>query len=292
LKSALALPDGEADFVLLRDGRSGLEYLRSGRELADRGLYVELHAYETQAFLEMREVTDTDGKWARLSEQLNGRGVPSVLDALHEAELGPLHVALMTDDAPAAVRMAARMVGRPVPEGVAADGAARAVDDFLTTARPDLARGKWIYEWQVDRVLPDADLIALRLDLPAATPRDLVGDERFRRAIGVHEASGTTWFNKEQFANAVTVLGLAGATELNAAAEQSKFRFDALERVLQEPPPWTSTRKPRPVPPGGRSANKRDMSMPPRPTKGSGKAGATKAPAAKSATSNKPTKLR
>ena len=31
--------------------------------LADKGLYVELHAYETQAFLEMRELHDPDGRW-------------------------------------------------------------------------------------------------------------------------------------------------------------------------------------------------------------------------------------
>jgi hypothetical protein len=272
LRDSLGLPDGENDFVLLHDGRSGLEYLRSARELSEQGLYVELHAYETQAFLEMRELADPDGRWRRLAEQLNGRGVPSVGDALREMELAPLHVALRTDDAQEAVRLAAAMVGRPAPTGIAADGAARAIDKFLATARPELARGRWIYEWRIDRDLPDADLIALRLDLAAgqtadddgASPAELLNDDRFRRAIGVHEAGGVTWFNREAFEGAVAALGLARADDLVAAAAKSEYRLEDLAKAIAEPPPWTSTRPPRPVPRGGRSPNKRDQSMPPR----------------------------
>ena len=299
LRESLGLPDGESDFLLLRDGRSGLEYLRSARELAEKGLYVELHAYETQAFLEMRELSDPDGRWARLAAQLGGRGVESAAAALREIELGPLHVALRTDDAAEAVRLAAAMIGRPAPTGPVADGAARAIDEFLSTTRPDLARGRWIYEWQVDRSLPDADLVALRLDLYARqapgsadiSVPDLLADDRFRRIIGVHQADGVTWFNREAFEGAVTALGLPNATELVATAAQSEYRFDDLTKLLAEPPHWISTRPPRPVPRGGRPANKRDMSMPTRlPTKtppakakSAAKAQAAKAPAAKTA---------
>ena len=275
LREALRLPDGENDFVLLHDGRSGLEYLRSARELTDKGLYVELHAYETQAFLEMRELADPDGHWRTLADQLDGRGVPSLADALRDLELGPLHVALRTDDAQEAVRLAAAMVGRPAPAGTAADGATRAVDEFLAMAQPDLARGRWIYEWHVDRVLADADLTALRLDLAArqaegsdgASPHDLLADDRFRRIIGVHEVGGVSWFNREAFEKAVTVLGLPRPADLVAAAAASEYRLDDLARLVAEPPPWTSTRRPRPVPRGGRSANKRDQSMPPKPAR-------------------------
>ncbi|MEO8626258.1 MAG: hypothetical protein ABI452_06125, partial [Candidatus Limnocylindrales bacterium] len=271
LGESLRLPDGETDVLLLHDGRSGLEYLRTARELAEHGLYVELHAYETQAFLEMRELADSDGRWRRLAERLGGRGVPSVADAMRDIELGPLHVALRTDDAQEAVRLAAQMIGHTAPAGTAADGAARAVDEFLTTARPHLARGRWIYEWHVDRVLPDADLIALRLDLAArqadgsdgASPHELVADDRFRRIIGVHEAGGVTWFNREKFEAAVAALGLPSPDGLVAAAAKSEYRLDELAKLVAEQPSWTSTRPPRPVPRGGRSPSKRDQSMPP-----------------------------
>ncbi|HUP83929.1 MAG TPA: alpha-amylase family glycosyl hydrolase [Candidatus Limnocylindria bacterium] len=277
LRESLALPAGETEFVLLHDGRSGLEYLRSARELADKGLYVELHAYETQAFLEMRELSDTDGRWGRLAAELNGRGVASLGDALRDLEMAPLHIALRTDDATAAVRHAAALVGREPPAGVSADGAARVVDEFLAKARPDLARGKWIYEWQLEKVVPDADLTALRLDLAARqapdgaaapdglAPRELLADDRFRRLIGVNEADGVTWFNKEDFARVVTALALPRVEDLIAAAEKSGYKLDELVRLAAEPPSWVSTRPPRPTPRGGRSSNKRDQSMPPRP---------------------------
>jgi hypothetical protein len=264
LRESLGLTDGESEFVLLHDGRSGLEYLRSAKELADVGLYLELHAYETQAFLEMRELADPDGRWQRVADMLGGRGVPSVAAVLRDLELAPLHVALRTDDAAEAVRLAALMVGREPPTGLPADGAPRAIDEFLATARTELARGRWIYEWHGDRVLPDADLIALRLDEPMK-PSELIADDRFQRIIGVHDANGVSWFNKEAFETAVTALGLTNASELVAAATQSGYRLADLTTALAEPLDWPSTRKPRPVPRGGRSANKRDMSMPDRP---------------------------
>jgi glycosidase len=291
LRESLALPDGETEFVLLHDGRSGLEYLRGARELADKGLYIELHGYETQAFLEMRELADSDGRWKRVADMLNGRGVPSVAATLRDLELAPLHVALRTDDAAEAVRVAALMVGRPAPTGLPADGAARAIDEFLSKARPELARGRWIYEWHVDRVLPDADLLALRLDLAARpadgsdpiTPSALLADDRFRRIIGVHDAEGVSWFNKEAFEDAVTAMGLPKADELITAAAESGYRLDDLTTALAATPDWPSTRKPRPVPRGGRSPNKRDMSMPDRPAPKTIKTSTRKAATAKAA---------
>ncbi len=167
------------------------------------------------------------------------------------------------------------MVGRSAPVGTGATGAARAVDDYLSETRPDLARGRWIYEWHVEHVLPDADLTALRLDLAArqaagsdpVSPRDLLADDRFRRVIGVHEDDGVTWFNREAFESAVKLLGLPRRADLVAAAKQSHYQLDELTKVLAEPPTWASTRPPRPAPRGGRSANKRDQSLPTRPAK-------------------------
>jgi hypothetical protein len=275
LRESLGLPAGGSDFVMLHDARSGLEYLRAARDLADVGLYVELHAYETQAFLEMRELSDPDGRWARLADHLGGRGVASVGEALRELELAPLREALRADEAAAAVRQAAALVGRPAPVGTSDTGAARAVDDYLAEVRPDLARGRWIYEWHVEDVLPDADLTALRLDLAARQaagsdpplPRDLLADDRFRRVIGVHEDAGVTWFNREQFEGAVKALRLPRPAALVAAAKKSRYHLDELAKLLAEPPPWVSTRPARPAPRGGRSANKRDQSLPAGPAR-------------------------
>jgi glycosidase len=91
LAEALELPAGDDWYAVLADAASGLEFLRSCRLLHERGLYVELAAYELHAFTDIRSVADrADRRYARLAEQLGGRGVPNVDEALAELELEPV----------------------------------------------------------------------------------------------------------------------------------------------------------------------------------------------------------
>jgi glycosidase len=79
LAEALGLKNDPSTFYILRDRITGLEYLRRASNLAAQGLFVHLHAYQYQVFTEFREVQeDEEGRWSRLSDKLNGRGVPSV----------------------------------------------------------------------------------------------------------------------------------------------------------------------------------------------------------------------
>jgi hypothetical protein len=82
-------------YTLLREQRSGLEYIRRSSDLCRHGLYVELHAYGCQVFLDIRELHDgPSGQLRRLFEKLGGRGVPSVGAALRDMQLEPLRAAL------------------------------------------------------------------------------------------------------------------------------------------------------------------------------------------------------
>jgi glycosidase len=66
-------------YYAFRDYESGLEYLRHGRELVEKGMYVELEAYEYHAFLDFREIRDDDfGTWGKLCMHLQGRPVESL----------------------------------------------------------------------------------------------------------------------------------------------------------------------------------------------------------------------
>jgi hypothetical protein len=97
LAQGLALNTGVDDFVIFRDQISGLEFIHSGRELAERGLYVELGAYKYNVFLDFRQVQDSpDHPYAHLHAYLNGRGVPSIEEALTEILLQPVHQAFST----------------------------------------------------------------------------------------------------------------------------------------------------------------------------------------------------
>ena len=102
LAEGLGLPHDPAAFVIFREARTGLEFLRSCREIRERGLEVSLGAYGTQVYWEFREVSDGPaGQWARLARRLAGGGVPSLDDALREMQLDPVHAplrAIFADD--------------------------------------------------------------------------------------------------------------------------------------------------------------------------------------------------
>jgi glycosidase len=94
LGQGLGLSRGGDAWVAFRDARGGLEYLRSADELSEGGLWVELEAYRCHVFWEFREIVDRAGVWRRLAGHLEGRGVPSLEDALRELELEPVHAAV------------------------------------------------------------------------------------------------------------------------------------------------------------------------------------------------------
>jgi glycosidase len=92
LSEGLALRDAPHTFCIFRDYVTGLEYIRSSRELCRQGLYAELDAYRCHVFLDWRDVQDDEvHQYARLAETLNGRGVPSIELALRELFLQVVH---------------------------------------------------------------------------------------------------------------------------------------------------------------------------------------------------------
>ena len=74
LAEALSLPfEG---YVIFKDYVSHLEYIRSCEELWQKGLYVELHAYQHHVFMDWRFVDDE--RWAAIYNALHGAGVASM----------------------------------------------------------------------------------------------------------------------------------------------------------------------------------------------------------------------
>ena len=91
--------------VLMREHRSGLEFVRRSDDICRDGLYVELHAYGCQVFTDVREVADgSSGQLGRLCDRLGGAGVPTVGAALRDMQLAPLHDAVRSLAADGALR--------------------------------------------------------------------------------------------------------------------------------------------------------------------------------------------
>jgi glycosidase len=84
---------GEADrYLIFRDVMGELEYIRNSGEIAERGLYVALHAYQTHVFIDFREEKDdTLQKYRQLADKLGGRGVPNIAQAVKELTLEPVY---------------------------------------------------------------------------------------------------------------------------------------------------------------------------------------------------------
>ncbi len=88
----LAIPPANNRFTVFRDHQSRLEYIRQNSDLCDRGLYIDIGPYEYHVFLDFRDIEDdVHHHYARLTHYLNGRGVPSVDEALREIFLQPIH---------------------------------------------------------------------------------------------------------------------------------------------------------------------------------------------------------
>jgi hypothetical protein len=74
LGQGLNLSSEDNRYVIFRDVNSGFEFIRKSRDIMENGLYVELSAYKCHAFLDFREVSDIDGRWAQVFNDLNGAG--------------------------------------------------------------------------------------------------------------------------------------------------------------------------------------------------------------------------
>jgi glycosidase len=116
LRDGLGLSGGPGVVLAFRDSLTGLEYLRRANDVLDQGLTVDLHAYQCHVFLDWRSMHSTaQYPWDRLSDFLNGRGVPNLEHALISMELRPVHDALRLQLDPAIVRIFADRADHPRP---------------------------------------------------------------------------------------------------------------------------------------------------------------------------------
>ncbi len=93
LGEALKLKKSEDHFVIFRDQVSGLQYIRSSKDIHYRGIFTILKGFEYHAFMDFQEVEDFDGLYNEVNAFLNGRGVPSIESAIQQVLVRPVHVA-------------------------------------------------------------------------------------------------------------------------------------------------------------------------------------------------------
>ncbi|MDR1586055.1 MAG: alpha-amylase [Treponema sp.] len=92
LSEALSIHGEGRYFTLLREQRSGLWFIRSSKAISESGFFVSLKGYEAQVFLDIHEVEDdARGRWARLHNDLKGRGLSDLEAGIQDIFLGELY---------------------------------------------------------------------------------------------------------------------------------------------------------------------------------------------------------
>ncbi len=260
LAAALGLVGPADGWLRFRDRRSGLEGLRSVGEIRDRGLLVELGAYECRVLDDLREVVSTaEAPWAGLAAELGGRGVPSLDDALADHRLRPVHAAVgrllvaMTPGDVAARRaeLAAAAGLEPLPRPVRRTGTTRAPAAAARAADVDPAaraavRLRPLPRRAFDELRLSTALRAAGLD-PAAIERTRVAlelphprttadaatlaaawlaDPDVRAFLQVHEWDGVEWLVRERW---LALVHLADALDRATGATR---RSPAIGRLL------------------------------------------------------------
>jgi glycosidase len=135
-------PDSGA-ILAYRDSLTGLEYLRRAIDVAEQGLTFHLHAYQCHVLMDWHEKwASAEKPWDRLCDQLKGRGVPSLEDALIDLGLQPVHHALRALFDQDSVRMLTDMAEHP--RSTAANGTvSAALERKANRARSEMFNVTW-----------------------------------------------------------------------------------------------------------------------------------------------------
>ncbi len=94
LAEGLSLSSAKNGYCIFRDVIGGEEFIRSSKSMKKDGLYIELGAYKYNVFIGFREVyASREMPYDELCHVLDGRGVPSVEEELHNLRLRDVHAA-------------------------------------------------------------------------------------------------------------------------------------------------------------------------------------------------------
>lgn len=69
-------------YYIYTDHRTQLQFLLSGKEIAEQGFKIHLFGYQHRVCLQFQEIYDAERKFEKLYTLLNGKGVTSVDEAL------------------------------------------------------------------------------------------------------------------------------------------------------------------------------------------------------------------
>jgi glycosidase len=94
LGASLGLRNEDNLFYICQDSRTKLEFLLRATDIYAYGFSTYLSGYEYKVLWQFRDIKDDSGYYSKLYDILDGKGVPSVENAVVELKTGPLHIAI------------------------------------------------------------------------------------------------------------------------------------------------------------------------------------------------------
>jgi glycosidase len=98
ISQGLGLTADEDEYLIFREQRSGLSFIRKSSQICQSGMFIALNGFECQVFMDIQIKKDTDGSLKELCDFLNGSGTPDLYTAwqeLHYKELYEVYAALL-----------------------------------------------------------------------------------------------------------------------------------------------------------------------------------------------------
>ena len=103
LAEALNIKYDHKVFYSYRDHKTNFEYLISGKDMHEFGMYFALQGYEYKVLLDFKEYYDSNGDYERLKRMLGNNGVYSIEHSFIELNLSPVHNAFKELNEPSVI---------------------------------------------------------------------------------------------------------------------------------------------------------------------------------------------
>ncbi|WP_304131671.1 alpha-amylase family glycosyl hydrolase [Ignavibacterium album] len=91
IAEVLGFNDSDSFYYICRDSVKNEEFIFKGSDVWNFGMNFHLFGYERKVFFDFREVFDSDGRYNRVYNYLQGRSVYSIEETVKELELLPFH---------------------------------------------------------------------------------------------------------------------------------------------------------------------------------------------------------
>lgn len=95
IADALGFQNSSNHFYICKDFVKNDEFIFRGNDVWTFGLYFNLLGYERKVFLNLKEIVDYEGRYNKVYNHLQGKGVKSVEAVLKEIELEPIHLTMV-----------------------------------------------------------------------------------------------------------------------------------------------------------------------------------------------------